>query len=116
MPASFILFGELTDDFIDYGREYTIALESSANNNTNGSAIVPKPFDLEEKMGEFAIWYVIMAVGNFIVAYLQTATWAIVAERLTYKIRLALFRSVMYQDIAWFDSHDAGEVNSRLTE
>lgn len=38
----------------------------------------------------------------------------IAAERQVRRIRFALFRSIMTQEIGWFDQLNAGELSSRL--
>jgi ABC-type multidrug transport system fused ATPase/permease subunit len=38
------------------------------------------------------------------------------AERQAHKMRLALFRSALHQEIGWFDAHTSGELINRLTE
>lgn len=53
--------------------------------------------------------------GVLIFGYGQLACWVTAAERQTHRIRLAFFRNAMRQEIGWFDTHDAGELNTRLT-
>lgn len=96
VPLQFIIFGDLIDKFIDYGGG--------------------KEPDLEEKMVQFALYYVYLAIGNLVVAYGQMAMWSLTATRQVKKMRLAFFRSILRQDIGWFDTNDSGELNSRLTE
>ena len=38
------------------------------------------------------------------------------ARRPTKKLRVALFRSILRQDISWYDTNKPGELNTRLTE
>ena len=38
------------------------------------------------------------------------------SESITYKIRVAFFKSLLRQDIAWFDNHAPGKLTTRLTE
>ena len=53
--------------------------------------------------------------GVLVFGYGQLACWVTAAERQTHRIRLAFFRNAMRQEIGWFDTHDAGELNTRLT-
>ena len=57
-----------------------------------------------------------IACGVLVCGYAQVGFWLIAAYRQAQRIRLALFRSVMKQEIGWFDTHDAGELNTRLVE
>ena len=101
-PGQFILLGGLTDDFVDY---------SLWDNTTNSS----RP-DLEDSMTKVAVWYTGIAVGNFLFAWMGMGLFALSAERQIQKMRLAMFRNVIYQEIGWFDEHSSGEINSRLVE
>lgn len=96
VPLQFIIFGDLIDKFINHGKG--------------------EKFDLEEQMVQFALYYVYLAIGNLVVAYGQMAMWSLTATRQVKKMRLAFFRSILRQDIGWFDTNDSGELNSRLTE
>lgn len=51
-----------------------------------------------------------------IVACIRVATWLQTSYRQTYRIRVALLQAVLRQEIGWFDTHDAGELGSRLAE
>ena len=51
-----------------------------------------------------------------VIAYIRVALWLITSYRQTYRIRLALLQAVLRQEIGWFDTHDAGELGSRLAE
>ena len=57
-----------------------------------------------------------VALGVIVTAYIQVAFWLMAANRQAQKIRVALFGSIMRQEIGWFDTHDAGELNTRLVE
>ena len=100
-PLQFIIFGELMNSFISYAKFQT--------------ANVTQPFDLEGDMTKFALYYVYMACGTLIVSYGQMGLWSVTATRQVRQMRLAFFRSVLKQDIGWFDTTDPGELNSRLT-
>ena len=100
-PGQFILLGNLTDDFV----EYTLC---DMKNCT-------KP-DLEESVTKVAVWYIGLSFGNFLFAWMAMGLFALSAERQIYKMRLAMFRNVINQEIGWFDEHSSGEINSRLVE
>ena len=102
-PAQFILFGQVTDDFVDYMHWL------KTPNGTN------KP-DLEDSMTKVAAWYIAIAVGNFLFAWMCMGLFGFSAERQVHKMRLAMFQSITYQEIAWHDVHSTGELNTRLTE
>lgn len=99
-PLQFIIFGDLINTFIDYTKY-------QSPNNT-------QPFDLDKEMTKFALYYVYISVGTLIVAYGHMGLWSLTATRQVNKMRLAFFKSVLKQDIGWFDTTDSGELNTRL--
>ncbi|XP_046851815.1 ATP-dependent translocase ABCB1-like [Xenia sp. Carnegie-2017] len=101
-PGQFIIFGSLTDDFVEFGRC-----------KLSNCSSLP---DIEESTRKIAYWYVGIAHVFLFSGYMMMAGWGISSERQNHKIRLAVFRSILRQDIAWFDYHDAGELNSRLVD
>jgi len=54
--------------------------------------------------------------AEIVVAYVRTAMWLITSYRQSYRIRVALLQAILRQEIGWFDTHDAGELGSRLAE
>jgi ATP-binding cassette, subfamily B (MDR/TAP), member 1 len=50
------------------------------------------------------------------VSYFQVSFWLMPAERQTFKIRKNLFKSILSQNIGWFDVYKSGELTNRLTE
>ena len=102
IPLQFVIFGDLIQSFIEFAK-----LQSG--NST-------LQYDLEGEMTKFALYYVYLAIGNLVLAYGQMALWSLTATRQVKNIRLAFFRSILKQDIGWFDTTDPGELNSRLTE
>ena len=51
-----------------------------------------------------------------VVAYIQVACWQNASYNQSMKIRINLFQSILRQDIGWFDTHESGELNTRLSE
>ena len=60
--------------------------------------------------------FVGIAVGVLLAGFIQVAFFQVVCERQVKKIRLLYYRSVLRQDISWFDANPSGELSSRLTE
>ena len=59
---------------------------------------------------------VAVACGVLVCAYGQICFWLMASNRQTQKLRSTLFRAVLKQEIGWFDTHEVGELNNRLTE
>jgi len=51
-----------------------------------------------------------------VAAYIRVTVWLVTSYRQTFRIRLALLQAVLRQEIGWFDTHDAGELGTRLSE
>ncbi|XP_061185823.1 ATP-dependent translocase ABCB1-like [Saccostrea echinata] len=71
--------------------------------------------DLLDTMTLFVYYYIGIGGGVLIFGYGQVACWVTAAERQTHRIRIAFFRNIMRQEISWFDTHDSGELNTRLS-
>jgi ABC-type multidrug transport system fused ATPase/permease subunit len=67
-----------------------------------------------EKMTENTTLFIMLAIIVWFGAYVQTTSLMITAERQITKLRPAYFRAMLRQDIGYYDTHDAGELNSRL--
>ena len=51
-----------------------------------------------------------------IIGYVQTATWQTAAYGQCRRIRVKLLRAILRQEIGWFDVHEIGELNTRISE
>ncbi|CAK4558395.1 unnamed protein product [Aphanomyces euteiches] len=65
---------------------------------------------------KWSMGFVIMGVVVLVAVTAQNHQFAVVCERLTARIRGLCFRSMLHQDIAWFDDHknSAGALTTRL--
>lgn len=98
-PCSFIVFGELIGKFIEFAK-------GSSTNLPN----------IDTEMEKFAAYYSYIAVGAIVCGYVQTAFWSLAAVRQCHRIRDNCFKSIMQQEIGWFDTTDSGELSTRLSE
>jgi ABC-type multidrug transport system fused ATPase/permease subunit len=58
----------------------------------------------------------VIACGVMVCGYVQVTFWAIAAEKQAHRIRDKFLRNVLRQEIGWFDTHETGELNNRLSE
>ena len=72
--------------------------------------------ELQMRIGLYSIYYVAMGAGVLIAAFLATSLMNLSAYRQTRRMRIAFFRSVLKQDIGWFDVNPSAELNNRLSE
>uniref|UniRef100_A0A8C6GRA8 P-type phospholipid transporter n=1 Tax=Mus spicilegus TaxID=10103 RepID=A0A8C6GRA8_MUSSI len=110
LPLMMLIFGDMTDSFASVG--------NVSKNNTNISEADKRAMfaKLEEEMTTYAYYYTGIGAGVLIVAYIQVSLWCLAAGRQIHKIRQKFFHAIMNQEIGWFDVHDVGELNTRLTD
>ncbi|XP_076472510.1 ATP-dependent translocase ABCB1-like isoform X2 [Babylonia areolata] len=111
-PLMAMVFGNMVNDFIN-GRNGTHLSFSSPNTthpqNTSN-------FDFESTMKENVFYFCYIGVGSFSLCILQMVGWVTASERQVFKIRKAFFKAILRQDMAWFDTNTAGELNTRLSD
>uniref|UniRef100_F6WW86 Uncharacterized protein n=1 Tax=Ciona intestinalis TaxID=7719 RepID=F6WW86_CIOIN len=61
-------------------------------------------------------YYIGIACAVIVCGYLQVGNWVLASTRQTRKIRILFFRSIMKQEIGWFDVHHMGELNTRMSD
>ncbi|MGH0176543.1 UNVERIFIED_CONTAM: hypothetical protein FKN15_075786 [Acipenser sinensis] len=131
-PLMLLVFGMLTDTFIEYDIELQLLQEPRLEcfNYTitwNGSDHVPYQdelnatkscglLDIESEMTKFALYYVGIGCGVFLLGYVQICFWVTAAARQIQQIRKTYFRKVMRMEIAWFDCNSVGELNTRMSD
>ncbi|XP_012562041.2 ATP-dependent translocase ABCB1 isoform X1 [Hydra vulgaris] len=97
-PASFIIFGKVIQDFIKFAQ------------NTDNS------FNILDSMKKLAIFYCILAAAMFVCSFFQAAFWSLSAARQVHKIRIKFYKSILQQDVGWFDVNDPGTLTTRLSD
>ena len=58
----------------------------------------------------------LLPLSLFQIRYMMMCFWTLTAERQTRRIRKLAFHNIMRQHIGWFDLHQTGELNVRLSE
>lgn len=126
MPIMFIFFGEITNSFVDYG-----TYESCDFNLTicKGMGLVPlnttidefnklveDSRDVEGVVGEQSVIFSILACAVWLFGWMQVTFFSLPAGRQIKRIRVLFFRSILRQNIGFFDTNSAGELNTRLAD
>nr|XP_020023497.1 multidrug resistance protein 1 isoform X4 [Castor canadensis] len=112
LPLMMLVFGEMTDSFADAGSNFPPNITNQSN-VMDTLAFINK---LEEEMTTYAYYYTGIGAGVLVAAYIQVSFWCLAAGRQISKIRKEFFHAIMKQEIGWFDVHDVGELNTRLTD
>ncbi|GMI66695.1 P-GLYCOPROTEIN 4, MULTIDRUG RESISTANCE 4, ARABIDOPSIS P-GLYCOPROTEIN 4, ATP-binding cassette B4 [Hibiscus trionum] len=94
MPLMTVLFGNLIDSF--------------ANNQSNDNVI--------EVVSKVSLRFVYLAMGAAVAAFLQVTCWMVTGERQAARIRSLYLKTILRQDVAFFDMEtNTGEVVGRMS-
>lgn len=97
-PLLGVLFGQVVDDL------------NSASCDAGFGDGAAYQSDVNDKV----LKVVYVGVAYLVLAYISIVCWSLTGERLAQRIRQKYFRSLLDQDIAFFDDLSAGAVSSRL--
>ncbi|KAL4636196.1 bile salt export pump-like isoform X1 [Arapaima gigas] len=130
-PLILLIFGLLTDTFVEYDIELQELQDSAKHcvNNTiqyrnlsteeNFSLNMTRKcgvLDIEYEMTYFAYYYAGIGIAVFLLGYCQISLWVTAAARQIQIIRKLYFRKVMRMEIGWFDCNSVGELNTRMSD
>ncbi|KAI0017325.1 multidrug resistance protein [Xylariomycetidae sp. FL0641] len=71
--------------------------------------------DFEKQMDSLVLYFVYLAIGEFVTIYVSTVGFIYTGEHISAKIREHYLESCMRQNIGFFDKLGAGEVTTRIT-
>lgn len=95
------------------------AVEQFLARSSQARCLTGEVFIFGERTGDGILWqiyyFLIITVGVFIVAYFQVSLMQLACERQIQRIRILFYRSVLKQNIGWFDTN-SGELTTRLNE
>uniref|UniRef100_A0A8C6BDB1 Phosphatidylcholine translocator ABCB4 n=1 Tax=Monodon monoceros TaxID=40151 RepID=A0A8C6BDB1_MONMO len=103
LPLMMIVFGEMTDRFVNIGGNFSFP----------GKLYLKETFEL---FSRYAYYYSGLGAGVLVAAYIQVSFWTLAAGRQIKKIRQEFFHAILRQEIGWFDINDTTELNTRLTD
>ncbi|XP_073920946.1 phosphatidylcholine translocator ABCB4 isoform X3 [Castor canadensis] len=109
LPLMMIVFGEMTDKFVNPYGNFSLPVNFSLSMLNPGRI-------LEEEMTRYAYYYSGLGAGVLVAAYIQVSFWTLAAGRQIKKIRQKFFHAILQQEIGWFDINDTTELNTRLTD
>jgi ATP-binding cassette subfamily B (MDR/TAP) protein 1 len=90
MPIMTLIFGQLVD-----------ALNASNNK-------------IRSEINGVALWFVYLGIFALVSAYLQNACWMTAAQRQITRLRTHYLKSLLEQEIGWFDATKSGELTTRI--
>jgi ATP-binding cassette subfamily B (MDR/TAP) protein 1 len=71
--------------------------------------------DFERELSKFTLYFVYLAIGQFVATYICTVGYIYTGEHITRKIREHYLAAILRQNIAFFDKLGAGEITTRIT-
>ncbi|CAI7662711.1 unnamed protein product [Penicillium crustosum] len=96
-PISFLFLGGLAQAF----KEFFLGTSSGSH--------------LSSLVARFALYYVYIAIGQFVSVYISTAGFMIGGESITQRLREKYLAAILRQNMAFFDVLGAGEITTRIT-
>ncbi len=113
MPLMTLVFGTLTTSFTDFGRvTYMIAAEGSSPELQAALELAKQ--EVMRSARTACLWMVGIGLGMFFTTYCYMVIWNYIGEINAKRLREAYLRSVLRQEIAYFDHLGAGEVATRI--
>ena len=72
--------------------------------------------DMYDDISGLSKWAFLIAALMFIICFIAFACMNVLAERIVYKYRVAYLKSVLSQDITWFDENNPAELSAKLSQ
>ena len=69
-----------------------------------------------DEINKFSLIYLGLGIGVLLAAFIANLFWNISAYRQTQGMRKAFYRSILRQEIGWFDVNETAELNTRLSQ
>ena len=97
LPLMTVLFGNLAGTFQGY---------------FNGGITQA---DFNSQLSGFVLYFVYLAIGEFVTIYIATLGFIYTGEHVTQKIREQYLAAILRQNMGFFDKLGAGEITTRIT-
>ena len=108
--GSFELLGPPTDDDGMFFCQLT-----SVFSNILNLVCDPEGVFINE-VNKLSLIFLGLAIGVLLTVFIANTFWNISAYRQTRRMRMAFYRSILKQEIGWFDVNNTAELSTRLSE
>uniref|UniRef100_A0AC35FBA3 p-glycoprotein n=1 Tax=Panagrolaimus sp. PS1159 TaxID=55785 RepID=A0AC35FBA3_9BILA len=113
MPFLSIIMGNMSQSFINMTA--LIEIENGNQNVTFDPSIHNYTTDkFSDDVIDKVMWSVYMGIGLFLSALIQVTCFLVASENMMHRMRLAFFKSVLRQNIAWYDINNSGTLATKL--
>ncbi|PIA15950.1 multidrug resistance protein 1a [Coemansia reversa NRRL 1564] len=102
-PAMIIVFSELIGVILNYETLMASDDVEAANNH------------LDHESRHYCLLFFVLGIVMWILSFGVNACWAIAAENQGLRIRKLYYKSIMRQDITWFETVATGDLTTRIT-
>ncbi|KAH8682568.1 P-loop containing nucleoside triphosphate hydrolase protein [Xylariales sp. PMI_506] len=102
MPLMNLVFGSFQSTFQNYAENFDGNLEQLHR-------------DFDHVMVQLVLYFIYLAIGQFVASYVATLGFIYTGEHITAKIRRQYLKSCLRQNIGFYDNIGAGEVTTRIT-
>ncbi|OSX69448.1 hypothetical protein BU14_1509s0001, partial [Porphyra umbilicalis] len=75
---------------------------------------VANPDEVADRINSICIKFMILGGVAFVLAFFQVFCWMVAAQRQGARIRGLYVQSLFRQEMGWYDTHDSGELTSRV--
>eukprot|EP00981_Chlorochromonas_danica_P008136 scaffold2028_cov181-Ochromonas_danica.AAC.14 len=80
------------------------------------NALNRDPDSFSQRVNTLCIAFLIVAVANLLTGFLQVYCWSATGERQTQRFRERYVNALLSQEIGWFDTIGAGQLNTKVAE
>uniref|UniRef100_A0A8K9V4I6 ATP-binding cassette sub-family B member 5 n=1 Tax=Oncorhynchus mykiss TaxID=8022 RepID=A0A8K9V4I6_ONCMY len=99
LPLMCVVFGQMTDSFVQSGQQLNLTGTYS-----------------ERLICIHAYYFVGIGCAVFLLGTFQVMLFLLTATKQTKRIREKYFHAILHQQMSWFDTHQIGVLNVRLTD
>ncbi|KZV69067.1 P-loop containing nucleoside triphosphate hydrolase protein [Peniophora sp. CONT] len=112
-PLMSLLFGNLTNQFVQFGATIS-SLQSDPSNAALQQHVDEAAAHFRHIAANDALYLFFIGLGMFLCTYVYMLIWGWTAEVTAKRIRERYLRATLRQDIVYFDNVGAGEVATRI--
>ena len=76
----------------------------------------PDCLPFESEMAKRAIYFAIIGAITLVFAFFQISLWVMASQRQITRMKKAVFKAILAQEVGWFDLHNHAEITSQLVE
>uniref|UniRef100_A0A674BHZ2 ATP-binding cassette sub-family B member 5 n=1 Tax=Salmo trutta TaxID=8032 RepID=A0A674BHZ2_SALTR len=106
LPLMCVVFGQMTDSFVQSGQQLNLTVLSGCPHVGLSCTF----------SSEHAYYFIGIGCAVFLLGTFQVMLFLLTATKQTKRIREKYFHAILHQQMSWFDTHQIGVLNVRLTD